>query len=291
MPEASIPPWMQTNPLAGIPLYLQGYGQGAQVGESQRRAEARNYEAELQQAAAQERNEILREAKRIQAAEFAENLKLKQEQAQQAAREAAVQLEGQQGLEKDLQSGIPFQEAFPRWATKILYKHPQSLTQVLNQLTPRQSQYGEPTTVSLGGQQFGHIPGSATLEPIQQTAIPTTGIEAVPIKNPDTGEITYGRPGAGGTVIPLPRGENKAATLRLLRKEKRDLAKAKEETAEEATVRSIEADILAVQAEIDRLSAPKAPSKLPKPATPEEYEKVPSDSDYVAPDGTVRHKK
>ena len=136
MPEAAIPPWMQSNPLAGIPLFLQGYGQGAQAGESQRRGEERAYEAELQQAAQQERNEILREAKQIQAQEFAENLKLKQETAQRAAREAAVQLEGQQGLEKDLQSGMTFQEAFPRWATKILYKHPQSLTQVMRQLQP-----------------------------------------------------------------------------------------------------------------------------------------------------------
>lgn len=136
MPELA--PWLQINPLAGVPMFLQGYGQGASVGESRRRSEERAYEADLQAAAQQERNEILREARQIQAKEFAENLKLKQEAAQRAAKMAAIRLEGQQGLERDLQSGMTFQQAFPRHAPKLLFEEPASMAQIFAQTQPKQ---------------------------------------------------------------------------------------------------------------------------------------------------------
>ncbi len=144
MPE--IPPWMNVSPLAPVPMYLQGFGQGAQIGESRRRAEMVAYEQQLQQQAQQERNEILREARQIQAQEFAQTLKLKQDEAARSARQAAEQLEGRRGFERDVQLRISqgmepaeaMRQSLPLHASKLFAGQEQSLAQVLGQMKPKE---------------------------------------------------------------------------------------------------------------------------------------------------------
>jgi len=172
MPEAQIPPWMVSNPLAGIPFFLSGYGQGSQAGESRRRGEQYAYELELQQAAQQERNEILREAKQIQAQEFAESLKLKQDEAARAARTAAIRLEGQQGMEKDIQSGMGFEEAITRHASKLFHEEPQALSNLLRQLQPAKNIM--PVDVTVGGRRLLVNPAQGSFqinEPSETTRV------------------------------------------------------------------------------------------------------------------------
>jgi hypothetical protein len=302
MPE--IPPWMNINPLQAVPFFLQGYGQGAQTGEAQRRAEQVSYEQSLQEAAQQERNALLREAKQIQAQEFAATLQLKQEQARQAAAEATIQLEGRQGLEKGMAARIAqgmsapeaFRQELPLWAPKLLYKHPPALADVMRELQPAKNVI--PQTTTLAGQQVIYNPAGGGFKVIEQTPQTGASVNAIPILDESGNTIAFGRPGAHGEVIPLPRGESTTKTMRSLRKEKRELEKAKQNAALLGTdTSSIDADLAAVQAEMDQLATgtkatpAQAKGALVKVSSKEEYDKLPSGADYIAPDGSIRHKK
>lgn len=152
-----IPPWLNSNPAAPAENYLRAYGQGAQIGEANRRGEQTDTELNLRASAQEfqqqqeERMSKLREtAQQIQLAEFGQNLQLKKIAAERQQKIAALQLEGQQGLQDDLDSGMTLEEAFPKWAPKLLASHPEAIGREAKALRPNQPPIFMPGTDETG---------------------------------------------------------------------------------------------------------------------------------------------
>lgn len=172
-----IPPWLESNPAAPAHAFLQAFGQGAQVGESNRRADQADIEssrradqsaAELEFRRQQEErvNRLKETAQQIQLAEFGQNLRLKQEAADRAAKTAAIQLEGATGLQADLDAGMTIDKAFPKWATKILAAHPQSIGTSIKALQPPPNPtWNEPGAFGEGSPGVFTTPGRAPTVP------------------------------------------------------------------------------------------------------------------------------
>jgi len=124
-----IPPWLNIDPVAPVGRLLEGYRAGLSASEAQTAAAQRAQSMAFAQAQASENARLRQEQHQLDVQRFGLELRLKEQQAEQAAQEAAIQLEGQQGLQKELAQGVPIQEAFVKWAPKLLYKHPERIAQ------------------------------------------------------------------------------------------------------------------------------------------------------------------
>jgi hypothetical protein len=116
---ASIPPWIsRIDPIAPVPMFLQGYGQGASVGTSRRvgeqqAAEFAQRQAFLQAQAALE-NELRREIADQRAAEFTANLRIEQQKAERESANAAEQALAMRQYKADIQAGMSEAQAAAR---------------------------------------------------------------------------------------------------------------------------------------------------------------------------------
>lgn len=116
---ASIPPWIsRIDPIAPVPMFLQGYGQGASVGTSRRvgeqqAAEFAQRQAFLQAQAALE-NELRREIADQRAAEFTANLRIEQQKAEHESANAAEQALAMRQYKADIQAGMSEAQAAAR---------------------------------------------------------------------------------------------------------------------------------------------------------------------------------
>jgi len=131
-----IPPWLQINPVEPVSRLLEGYRAGLSASEAQTAAAQRAQSMAIAQEQAAENARLRQEQHQLDVQRFGLELKLKEQQAEREAQEAAMQLEGQKGLEKDLSQGIPLQQAFVKWAPKLLYRHPERLAQSIHDLSP-----------------------------------------------------------------------------------------------------------------------------------------------------------
>jgi hypothetical protein len=131
-----IPPWLNIDPVAPVGRLLEGYRAGLSASEAQTAAAQRAQQMAFAQQQAAEASRIRQEQHQLDVQRFGLELRLKEQQAEQAAQEAAIQLEGQQGLQKELAQGVPIQQAFVKWAPKLLYKHPERLAQAIQAMTP-----------------------------------------------------------------------------------------------------------------------------------------------------------
>lgn len=191
----AIPPWLNIDPIAPARIKLAANAQRNSAAAAERAAQlqAQRIEAEQQmqanQIAAQERaaarrqevlkqtqdqelamqaeqNQLRRERQAQQAQQFQQQLQLKEKAAEQAAQEASIQMEGSRGLQKDLEAGIPLEKAFPKHASKLLYKHPERIPSAMKAL-----------------QQPGALgPEAYQSRPILDAQGQPTGIQAIPGK-------------------------------------------------------------------------------------------------------------
>lgn len=151
---ATIPPWLNINPLEPARFYLQAFRQGSEIGQANRRNEvaeaefsanradaatretARQEEFAFRQRQAERAAALQEKAREIQIAQAERALQLKEEQATREAEIARYQLEGTRGLMQDIEEGIPIQEAFPRWAPKLLVRHPEAIGREYKAMQP-----------------------------------------------------------------------------------------------------------------------------------------------------------
>jgi hypothetical protein len=227
------------------------------------------HDAELAQQAQQ--NQLRREHQAMQAHQFEQSLRMRQQKAEQEASEAAIQMEGSRGLEKDLQAGVPLEQAFPKHAAKLLYKHPERIGSAIKGVTPP------------GAPQPGWTPSGQ-----EYMTNPNTGGVHFPPRlgqQAGTGPITARQvldeqgqplgmraiPGAGGGIHMLPRtelspeGRVRALSARLA------TIKGLMEDAEPAEVPKLKKQRDSILSELERLtSPPKSPGKIDESTAPEE---------------------
>lgn len=201
MASIVIPPWLNADPAAPVGRLLEGYRAGLSAAEARTAAAQRAESMAFAQQQATEAARIRQEQHQLDAEKFGLELRMKEQQYAQAAQEASMQLEGQQGLEKDLAEGIPMEKALPKWAPKLLYKHPERLPQLLRTLTPP----GPPQfSQSPSGREVMWNPrtGAGTFSPT--TGAPVEGI-ARELKDEQGNPLGIRYiPGAHGAVKPLP---------------------------------------------------------------------------------------
>ncbi len=142
MASIELPEWLRINPTEHANKLIAGYGQGRAAGAGRLSAEEheidREYDAtQRAEALAAQREQAAammayrQQAQEEQSRQFDERQRMRQRQAEIAAQEASIQLEGQRGFDQDFQSLIeqglsPTQamsQAFPRHASKMLYKN------------------------------------------------------------------------------------------------------------------------------------------------------------------------
>jgi len=161
---------------------LEGYRAGLSASEAQTSAAQRAQSMALAQAQASENARLRQEQHQLDVQRFGLELRLKEQQAEQAAQEAAVQLEGQQGLQKELAQGVPIQQAFMKWAPKLLYKHPERLAQAIQAMTPAEAPTFGTSPEGLPYMQNPRtgqavFPPAALLKPPVSAEAPTTAVK------------------------------------------------------------------------------------------------------------------
>lgn len=301
-----IPPWLQVDPLGLARIKLAANAQRNQAAAAERQAQIQQQrieaeqEMQAQQIAAQERaaarraqvlretrdkelaqqafnNQIRREHQAQQAKQFSESLKLRQQQAEREAQAASIQMEGSRGLQKDLESGVSLEEAFPKHAPKLLYRHPERIGSAIKAVTPPGApQPGwtpsgqEYMTDARGGVHFpprtaaGAAGGPMVARAVLDEQGNPTGVQAIP--------------GAGGGIHMLPRtelspeGRVRALSARLA------TLKGLLEDAEPGEIPGLKKQRDSIMSELERLTAPpKSPGKVDEseaPAAPEDDEEM-----------------
>jgi hypothetical protein len=130
---ANLPNWISIDPLASIPRFLQGFAQGASVGESLRHGEQRAAEqADVNARFTQELSQREANAQR----EYALREQVEQEKAKVAARN----LVGMQEYQSLVASGVPKDKALMHAAPNLFYQQPEKLTSAMHQLAQEEQQ-------------------------------------------------------------------------------------------------------------------------------------------------------
>ncbi len=159
-----IPPWLNLNITQAPATYLQGYGQGASAGSAATSAVQRDEALAAQREQAEALNDIRRQEMQLKADEFGLQLKERQKKAEREAQDAAIQLEGQQQYQKDIDAGMDPIKALAKNAGKMLHNHPQNVAQAL-----RLGQTPQPGWTP-GGREFMTTPGGGVHFPPGATA-------------------------------------------------------------------------------------------------------------------------
>ena len=140
---ATIPPWLNIDPVAPVGRLLEGFRTGLSAGEARTSAAQRAQSMAIAQQQAAENARIREEENLRQAQQFELQFRLKEKEAERQAQEAATQLEGMQTLEKRLAAGEPFAQVWAEVAPKVLYRHPERIPQAMQ---------------AVAGPQFGTTP-------------------------------------------------------------------------------------------------------------------------------------
>lgn len=151
-----IPPWLNIDPLAPAKIRLQANAQRQHAAAQERANQLQEEEMQLRREqatahdAAQERiaqrhsqvlqqthddelaraaaqMQIQRERQAMQAQQFQENLRLKQEAAEREAKLAADQMQGMRAVKKGLEEGQPLQKLISENAPLLFAKHPERI--------------------------------------------------------------------------------------------------------------------------------------------------------------------
>lgn len=152
----TLPPWLNIDPTAPARLKLQANAQRNAAAASTRAAQAQAEDLQFRREqaasheAAQERAEqrrervfkqtqdqelaqaaqqiqLRREAQAAKTAQFEQQLRLKQQAAEQEAKSAALQMQGLRAVQKGLQEGQPLQKLISENAPLIFAKHPERM--------------------------------------------------------------------------------------------------------------------------------------------------------------------
>jgi hypothetical protein len=304
-----LPPWLQIDPIAPARIKLQANAQRNAAAAAERNAQLQQQRLEVEQQmqanaiAAQERagarrsevmrqthdaelaqqaqqNQLRREHQAMQARQFEQNLRMRQQKAEQEASEAAIQMEGSRGLEKDLQAGVPLEQAFPKHAAKLLYKHPERIGSAIKGVTPP----GAPQPGwTPSGQEYMTNPNTGAVHfPPRLAAQAGTGPITARQVLDEQGQPLGMRaiPGAGGGIHMLPRtelspeGRVRALTARMFAI--KSMLRDKDETSAEGKTLIKQRD--SILSELERLtSPPKSPGKIDESTPPDEEEATPEE--------------
>lgn len=178
----TLPPWLAIDPLAPVGRYLQGYQIGASQGQAaaaQRRAEQaaalsaqqQSEEMAFRREQAAQVAQIRQQEQALNAQKFGLELRTKQKEYEIAAEEAAKQLEGMRGFQKNKAAGMPDAQNLMENAPNLFWRHPERLAQAIHQLTPQPTTTERDVTMAdtlkrsaAALRQAGDIPGAESAE-------------------------------------------------------------------------------------------------------------------------------
>ena len=166
-------------------MELRAQVEAAHIAQQDRAAYQRQIMSErLAQQEAQRRAEdaqIRRELHARQAAQFQQTIQLRQDAAQRAAEEASVQTEAWQGVQKNLDAGMPMDKAMLPYMGKLFYRKPAQAMSAFKERAPLEAPtFG--TTPS--GREYVqgrgvHLPPSLNPKPARTDLSPSEKIRAL----------------------------------------------------------------------------------------------------------------
>jgi hypothetical protein len=278
-----LPPWLNIDPVAPVGRLLEGYRAGLSASEAQTAAAQRAQQMAIAQAQAAENSRIRQEQNALEAKQFEMQFRLKEQEAQRAAQEAAIQLEGMNELQRRTAGGEPFAQVWAEIAPKILYRHPERIPQAMQAVAP--PQFGTtPEGIPYGMGRSGgisYVP-AAYMRQGFTPQIHTFG------EGPDTVRAIETSPGQWrpikgqqeGTLTQVERAE-----LQKLNRREANLYRTlggltEEEAAQDPVLKKVVDDIATIEDERQSIysgtwkpgeaTAPTAPTVLPLPAKKEE---------------------
>lgn len=200
---ATLPSWITSiDPVAGVSRLLQGFGLGAQVGESQRRGEQADIElanraSMFNQELAQKEAASLREYDLHQQVEKAK------------AETAARNLSGMYEYQQLIAAGVPKDKALMQTAPNLFYNHPDKMASAMQELD-QERRMKEYQDRQLAISQ-GHL--DVSKERLKAEQSPTAISQPIELKTPSGVHLGWGQPGAKGSVhvLPEPSSEMKPA--------------------------------------------------------------------------------
>lgn len=228
-----IPPWLNIDPIEPARLAAASASRRQQAAIAERAAQLREQEMEQRAALesqriaamerAQQRRQLVyeqtkdaelaqqaqalqmrREVHAQQARQFQQQLRLKQQAAERQVEEATTQMEGSRQFQKDLEGGMPVNEAVAKNGPKLFYRKPGPLISALKATTPPAApQFG----TSPGGAEYVTGPGGRVqFSPRARAGAlqgPITAQQVLDEQGQPIGMRAI--PGAGGGVHMLPR--------------------------------------------------------------------------------------
>lgn len=266
-------------------MELRAQVEQAHIAQQERAAYRRQIMAEqLAQAEGQRRAEDLamrRELHARQASQFQQTIQMRQQAAERAAAESAIQAEGSRGLQADLDQGIPLEQALPKHAGKLFYKHPERLVPAMRAVTPP----GEPRFGKTpGGAEYVQDPRGGVHFPPGMAAGPTGPVRAEQVVdeqgNPIGAQVIRGSRG-GIHMMPQERMTPAARVSAL--KARLSAIKSDMLMVPEAEMPALRRQRDSILHELEQISTtPRSPGKLDESLPPEEEE---APMDEAAPEG------